>query len=36
MTTIQCDDPVVIADEVVELLLGRAAAAEPESAGAGR
>jgi putative hydrolase of the HAD superfamily len=36
MTTIQCDDPVVIADEVVELLLGRRAAAEPESAGAGR
>jgi FMN phosphatase YigB (HAD superfamily) len=36
MTTIQCNDPVVIADEVVELLLGRPAAAEPESAGAGR
>ena len=36
MTTIQCDDPVVIADEVVEMLLGRAAAAEPESAGAGQ
>jgi epoxide hydrolase-like predicted phosphatase len=36
MTTIQCDDPAVIADEVVELLLGRPAAAEPESAGASR
>jgi putative hydrolase of the HAD superfamily len=36
MTTIQCDDPVVIADQVVEMLLGRPAAAEPESAGAGR
>ncbi|HEY8675772.1 MAG TPA: HAD family phosphatase [Candidatus Dormibacteraeota bacterium] len=36
MTTIQCNDPMVIADEVVELLLGRPAAAEPESAGAGR
>lgn len=36
MTTIQCNDPVAIADEVVELLLGRPAAAEPESAGAGR
>ncbi len=35
MTTIQCKDPVAIADEVVELLLGRPAAAEPESAGAG-
>ncbi len=31
MTTIQCADPVAIADEVVWLLLGRAAAAEPES-----
>ena len=30
MTTIQCKDPVAIADEVVELLLGRAAADEPE------
>ncbi len=29
MTTIQCSDPVAIADEVVELLLGRPAAAEP-------
>jgi putative hydrolase of the HAD superfamily len=36
MTTIQCNDPEAIADEVVELLLGRPAAAEPESAGAGR
>jgi epoxide hydrolase-like predicted phosphatase len=36
MTTIKCDDPVVIADQVVEMLLGRPAAAEPESAGAGR
>ncbi|MGH7722682.1 MAG: HAD family hydrolase [Candidatus Dormibacteria bacterium] len=36
MTTIQCNDPVVIADEVVLMLLGRRAAAEPESAGAGR
>ncbi len=36
MTTIQCNDPVTIADEVVEMLLGRAAAAEPESAGAGQ
>jgi putative hydrolase of the HAD superfamily len=36
MTTLQCSDPVAIADEVVELLLGRPAAAEPESAGAGR
>jgi putative hydrolase of the HAD superfamily len=36
MTTIQCNDPVVIADDVVEMLLGRPAAAEPESAGAGR
>jgi len=36
MTTIQCADPVVIADEVVELLLGRPAAAEPESSGAAR
>jgi putative hydrolase of the HAD superfamily len=36
MTTIQCNDPVVIADEVVEMLLGRPAAAEPESAGVGR
>ena len=36
MTTIQCRDPVAIADEVVGLLLGRAASAEPESAGAGR
>ncbi len=36
MTTIQCSDPVAIADEVVELLLGRPAAAEPESAGTGR
>lgn len=36
MTTIQCNDPVAIADDVVELLLGRPAAAEPESAGAGR
>ena len=36
MTTIQCNDPVAIADEVVELLLGRPAAAEPESAGAQR
>ena len=33
MTTIQCDDPVAIADEIAELLLGRPAAAEPESAG---
>lgn len=31
MTTIQCKDPVVIADEVVELLLGRPAGAELES-----
>jgi putative hydrolase of the HAD superfamily len=30
MTTIQCKDPVVIADEVVELLLGRPAGAELE------
>jgi putative hydrolase of the HAD superfamily len=30
MTTIQCRDPVAIADEVVELLLGRTAASEPE------
>ena len=30
MTTIQCKDPVAIADEVVELLLGRPAAAEVE------
>jgi putative hydrolase of the HAD superfamily len=36
MTTIQCDDPVAIADEVAELLLGRPAAAEPESAGVRR
>jgi epoxide hydrolase-like predicted phosphatase len=36
MTTIQCNDPVAIADEVVEMLLGRPAAAEPESAGTGR
>jgi epoxide hydrolase-like predicted phosphatase len=36
MTTIQCDDPVVIADEVVQLLLGRSATAEPESASASR
>jgi putative hydrolase of the HAD superfamily len=36
MTTIQCGDPVAIADEVVELLLGRPAAVEPESAGAPR
>jgi putative hydrolase of the HAD superfamily len=36
MTTIQCDDPATIADEVVELLLGRPAAAEPESTGAAR
>jgi epoxide hydrolase-like predicted phosphatase len=36
MTTIQCRDPVAIADEVVGLLLGRRASAEPESAGAGR
>jgi putative hydrolase of the HAD superfamily len=36
MTTIQCADPVTIADEVVGLLLGRPAAAEPESAGTGR
>ena len=33
MTTIQCDDPVAIADEVARLLLGRPAAAEPEFAG---
>ena len=30
MTTLQCKDPVVVADEVVEMLLGRPAAAEPE------
>lgn len=30
MTVIQCRDPVLIADQVVELLLGRPAAAEPE------
>jgi putative hydrolase of the HAD superfamily len=36
MTIIQCRDPVAIADEVVGLLLGRPASAEPESAGAGR
>jgi putative hydrolase of the HAD superfamily len=36
MTTIQCADPVTIADEVVKLLLGRPVAAEPESAGTGR
>ncbi len=30
MTTLQCKDPVIVADEVVEMLLGRAAAAEPE------
>ncbi len=36
MTTIKCDDPVAIADEVVERLLGRPAAAEPESAGVAR
>lgn len=30
MTTIQCRDPVIAAEEVVELLLGRSAAAEPE------
>jgi putative hydrolase of the HAD superfamily len=37
MTTIHCKDPVAIANEVVELLLGRPAAAEPEqSASASR
>lgn len=37
MTTIRCRDPVAIADEVVELLMGRPAAAEPEAGiGAGR
>ena len=36
MVTIRCHDPVAIADEVVETLLGRSAASEPESAGAGR
>lgn len=36
MTTIQCRDPVAIAEDVVSLLLGRPASAEPESAGAGR
>jgi putative hydrolase of the HAD superfamily len=37
MTTLQCRDPVVVADEVVEMLLGRPAAAEPEpSQSAGR
>jgi putative hydrolase of the HAD superfamily len=30
MTTLQCKDPVIVADEVVEMLLGRHAAAEPE------
>jgi putative hydrolase of the HAD superfamily len=30
MTTLQCKDPVIVADEVVEMLLGRPAAAEPE------
>jgi putative hydrolase of the HAD superfamily len=30
MTTLQCKDPVAVADEVVEMLLGRPAAAEPE------
>ncbi|MEO8899761.1 MAG: HAD family phosphatase [Candidatus Dormibacter sp.] len=30
MTTLQCRDPVIVADEVVEMLLGRPAAAEPE------
>ncbi len=30
MTTLQCKDPVVVADEVVKILLGRPAAAEPE------
>ncbi|HEX4579001.1 MAG TPA: HAD family phosphatase [Candidatus Dormibacteraeota bacterium] len=30
MTTVQCRDPVAVADEVVEMLLGRPAAAEPE------
>ena len=36
MTTIQCSDPVTIANQVVEMLLGRPASAEPESAGAAR
>jgi putative hydrolase of the HAD superfamily len=36
MTTIQCEDPAAIAEEVVELLLGRPASAEVESAGAPR
>jgi putative hydrolase of the HAD superfamily len=30
MTTLRCKDPVAVADEVVEMLLGRPAAAEPE------
>ncbi len=36
MTTLQCTDPEVSADDVVRLLLGRPAAAEPESTGARR
>jgi putative hydrolase of the HAD superfamily len=36
MTTIQCADPEAIAGEVAALLLGRPAAAEPESAGVTR
>jgi epoxide hydrolase-like predicted phosphatase len=36
MTTIQCADPTAIADDVAALLLGRPAAAEPESAAARR
>ncbi|HSP65266.1 MAG TPA: HAD family phosphatase, partial [Candidatus Deferrimicrobium sp.] len=34
MTTIQCDEPGAIANEVALMLLGRPVAAEPESAGA--